>query len=168
MKQTLALLLTIALLLITAHRLPAPIQEVPEVSPTPKPKREATKSKSEATPKPKVTPSLSFAGTWTGVTIAKNAGGDISSWDYIIKIPSDEKTIWVNWSRAGTKISGSGHQVGCNRIADTLTWTLIYNSTVATETLRITTNETANFVQDVTRSGFFADTWHGTGTFSRQ
>ncbi len=82
MKRTLALLLTAVLLLITAHRLPAPIQEVPE-SPTPAPAEQAkakkTQSKSktiESEPKTKSAskPSAApapqgparFAGTWTG------------------------------------------------------------------------------------------------------
>jgi hypothetical protein len=50
-KRTLTLLLTVALLLITTHRLPAPISEIPE-SPTPTPERSA-KPKLKRTPKPK-------------------------------------------------------------------------------------------------------------------
>ena len=53
MKQTPTLLLTVALLLATAHRLPAPIQEVPE-NPTPAPEQSAT-PKPKRTTKPKVT-----------------------------------------------------------------------------------------------------------------
>ena len=88
MKRTLALLLTVALLLITAHRLPAPIQEVPE-SATPAPE-ESAKSKPKRTTKAKGTSESSenstkrqtasspqtqpnknptpFAGTWIAKT----------------------------------------------------------------------------------------------------
>jgi hypothetical protein len=65
MKRTLVFYLTTVLLFSTAHRAPAPIQEVPE-SPTPehsaKP-RPRPKPTPEATLKPKSTP-LSWAGTW--------------------------------------------------------------------------------------------------------
>src|SRR5258708_1127881 len=79
MKRTLAPLLTVAMVLITAHRLPAPIQEVPE-SPTPAPEQSATpkakrvvesktdhpttSSRAPSTPNP--ARSKKFAGTWTG------------------------------------------------------------------------------------------------------
>jgi len=52
MKRSLGLLLVLTLLLVTAHRLPAPIQEVPE-SPTPVPEQSA-KPKPKRTIKPKV------------------------------------------------------------------------------------------------------------------
>ena len=56
MKRRLALSLTLALVLITAHRLPAPIQEVPE-SPTPAPERSAkAKSKPPSNSKEKSAP----------------------------------------------------------------------------------------------------------------
>jgi len=62
--MTIRLLLPITLLLIAAHRLPAPISEE-ATTPKPQPKREATpkpKPKPEATPKPKPTPNRSFVG----------------------------------------------------------------------------------------------------------
>src|SRR5258708_17876578 len=82
MTRTLVLLLTIAVLLVTPHRLPAPIQEVPE-SPTPAPER-SEKPKPKRTVRPKATenpesstrrqsPSTKpqmqatpFAGMWSG------------------------------------------------------------------------------------------------------
>ena len=85
LRQRLCFSLVAALLLITAHRLPAPIQEVPE-SPTPeqsaKPrrtikskvtnessesstKRPASSLKPQSQPTPNRTP---FAGTWVGTT----------------------------------------------------------------------------------------------------
>jgi len=80
MTRLLALFLVVALFLITAQRLPAPIQEVPE-SPTPAPQQSATpkskrviesKTTRATTPSRAVstpTPALSkkFAGTWSGI-----------------------------------------------------------------------------------------------------
>src|SRR5436309_6023598 len=83
MKQMTTVLLTVVLLLMTAHRLPAPIQEVPE-SPTPgatpapkesaktkprpltrpKTKSEPTNPPSRPSPPAKQGP---YAGTWKGV-----------------------------------------------------------------------------------------------------
>lgn len=85
MRRTLALILTVALLLMAPNRLPAPIQEVPE-SPTPapeqsakpKPKRtikpklasessEGQARTSSPTPRSKATPQRNpFDGTWIG------------------------------------------------------------------------------------------------------
>jgi len=61
MKRTLVLFVSITLLLVTAHRLPAPIVE--ETTPTPAP-QESAKPKPKRITKPKVT--TKFAGTWTG------------------------------------------------------------------------------------------------------
>jgi hypothetical protein len=92
MKRTPALLLTGTLLLTTAHRLPAPIQEVPE-SPTPipnerakprktqsKPKVIASEPTTRSTPKPPTVVSpgpARFAGTWTG-TINQGVLGNVA------------------------------------------------------------------------------------------
>ncbi len=72
MKLTFRLLCVIALLIIFAHRLPAPIQEVPE-SPTPAATIVPTAvpaQHSTATPVavagPDSTAAARFAGTWTG------------------------------------------------------------------------------------------------------
>ena len=86
------LLLATCLLLITPHRLPAPIQEIPE-SPTPAPEDEAKPKKAQSKPraaeseqKTKSAPKPSgaampsgparFAGTWTG-TINQGILGNI-------------------------------------------------------------------------------------------
>jgi len=53
MKRTLAPFLTLALLLVTAHRLPAPIQEIPE-NPTPAPQESVSQRKSKHSAKPKL------------------------------------------------------------------------------------------------------------------
>jgi hypothetical protein len=114
MKQTLALLLTVALLSITAQRLLAPIQEVPE-SPTPAPEQSA-KPKPKRTIKPKVASEDSekstkrkaasppnqlqrpkFAGIWRG-TLAFGLAGDL----HLTLVINDE----------GTSVTESGGLVG--------------------------------------------------------
>ena|ERR1700730_4105427 len=83
MKRNLVFCLVAALLLSTAHRLPAPIQEVPE-SPTPVPQQSA-KPKLKRTIKPKATSESSesstkqsnaFDGTWVGT---ENLGGSVGN-----------------------------------------------------------------------------------------
>jgi hypothetical protein len=80
MRRTLALILTVVLILMAPNRLPAPIQEVPD-SPTPAPEhsakpkpkrvtepkteRTATPSRTLSTPSP--APPKRFAGTWSGI-----------------------------------------------------------------------------------------------------
>ncbi len=129
MRRTLALLLTVALLLITAHRLPAPIQEVPE-SPTPvpteqpKPKKVQSKSKStepetkiKSAPKPAATPALQgparFAGTWNGKIFRSGSGN------------TDNVTVQVNATATSATVSNfvPGPQTGRTTInGDTMTW----------------------------------------------
>jgi hypothetical protein len=79
MKPPLSLPLTVTLLLITAHRLPAPIQEVPQ-SPMPGPTVAPAAQPIKSPPKPKSKPSgaARFAGTWTGrITIGKFVDTDV-------------------------------------------------------------------------------------------
>jgi hypothetical protein len=96
MKRTLSLFVTVALLLITAHRLPAPIQEVPE-SATPAPKAAAAQPK-ESAPKPRSKPSgaARFAGTWVG-RITADTAGDV---DVTLVISADGTSV-AQSSRAG-------------------------------------------------------------------
>jgi len=97
MKQTLALPLTVALLLITAPRLPAPIQEVPE-SPTPTPAVATAAQPRKSPPKPKSKPSGAprFAGTWTG-RITADTMGDVD----VTLVISTEGTSVAQSSKAG-------------------------------------------------------------------
>jgi len=112
MKRTLALFLTIALLVITAHRLPAPISEIPE-SPTPAPTVVPTvaptsKPKPKSLPKPKseasesITKSVKqqpspkqsrFAGTWAGIMPTFPAGNQATE----LVVDSTETTMTVTW-----------------------------------------------------------------------
>ena len=98
----------VAILWITAHWLPAPIQEVPE-SPTPAPTVAPTaKPKSKPLPKPKAGASASatnpvreqpsskqsrFAGTWEGMMPTFPAGNQATD----LVVDSTETTMTVTW-----------------------------------------------------------------------
>src|SRR5438132_2723254 len=78
LRRTYCFLLAAALLLITAHRLPAPIQEVPTPAPEqsakpkpkplskPKPKSEASESATNPVKQQRSSKQNRFAGTWVG------------------------------------------------------------------------------------------------------
>jgi hypothetical protein len=73
------IVLVIVLVLVSTHRSPAPIQEVPQ-SPTPGPTVAPVAQPIKSPPKPKSKPSgaARFAGTWTGrITIDKFADTDV-------------------------------------------------------------------------------------------
>lgn len=89
MNRVTLLLFIVATLLVTADRLPAPIQEVPE-SPTPGPTLAPAVEPKKSPPKPKLKPTgaARFAGTWIGrikagsmgevdVTLLINANGTL-------------------------------------------------------------------------------------------
>jgi hypothetical protein len=175
--MTIRVLLTIGLVLTFPHRLPAPIQEAPESTPTPKPKREVVvrpKPKPEATPKPKATPNRAFAGTWIGSTTDTSSNGDTGSSRFVIKISDDEKTVLINWELNGESASGSDFQTPCNKFGNTLSWALKQmgeNPTwVCTDTFQLNGDGTANFIRKGNWIGgdFEGGTYTCTGTFSRQ
>jgi hypothetical protein len=97
MKRTLSLFLTAALLLITPHRLPAPIQDIAE-SPTPVPNVAPAVGPKKSPPKPKSKPigAARFAGTWIGRITADKAG-DV---DVTLVISADGTSVAQN-STAG-------------------------------------------------------------------
>ncbi|PYJ27358.1 MAG: hypothetical protein DME90_10335 [Verrucomicrobia bacterium] len=150
--MTFRALLMIGLVLMFAEHLPAPIQEVPEATPTLKPKREAIskpKSKAEAAPKPKSRPSRSFAGTWSGSTVNSSSdGSDKTNSEYV--------------------------KASCIRVGGTLTWNLTQigeNPTwVCTDTLRMNADGTVSFVRNGRwiAGDYQGITYNNTGTFSRQ
>lgn len=140
MKSFIRILAVIIALLITAHRLPAPIQEVPE-SPTPapeqsakpKPKRTAkarvtsessessTKNQtSSAQPKNQATPvQLRFAGTWNGIMncgIAGNIEHTIA-----IDVAQNSMTVWQT-TNPSARVSGPAQMSG-----DTITGSYGWN-----------------------------------------
>jgi cytoskeletal protein RodZ len=110
LRRVARILLVVALLLVTAHRLPAPIQEVPE-NPTPapqqsakpKPKRtiklkdttdnsEGSRRRQTPSPTPRIQAnpnSTPFAGTWSG-TMNISLFGDIG---YTFLIESAQTTV---------------------------------------------------------------------------
>jgi hypothetical protein len=105
MKSTVRVLITITMLLIAAHRLPAPILEVPE-SPSPTPN--LTPSPPPAIARPTIatvrtTPSapgpVRFGGTWTG-KIKEAKFGDL---DMTVVINPDGTSLKVS-SRHGTAV----------------------------------------------------------------
>ena len=164
MKQTLVLFLTTAFLLITTHRLPAPISEIQPTT-APKPTRDhthASKPKSEATSRTKASPALRFAGTWIGTTLNKiSNGSSTGSSTYLIKISGDERTVWINWNKSGTNITGAGLRVSCDRFRETLTWSLMQQGSMEKDTLRMNANGTASFLRE-------GNSYNATGTLSRQ
>jgi cytoskeletal protein RodZ len=107
LRPTFCFSLVAALLLVTAHRLPAPISEIPE-SPTPAPEQSAkpkpkrtTNPKSQASEsttksaKPQSTPKQSrFAGTWTGTMPAFPTGPQAT----VLTIDPKEATMQQIWT----------------------------------------------------------------------
>lgn len=111
MKRTLALLLTVALLLITAHRLPAPISEVPQATPTPASVPITTGEKMPIAPAASVPSPTSktktgrFAGTWTGIVRFKDpfvGGGGDQQCDFVINAEETSMMIRVSKPDGGT------------------------------------------------------------------
>jgi hypothetical protein len=114
MKRTLALFLTVGLLLISAHRLPAPISEIPE-SPTPAPTVAPTaKPKPKSLPKPKAKSEASesatssarqkpspkqsrFAGTWVG-TMPEVPWGNVAT-----ELIVDQTEATMEWQESGKR-----------------------------------------------------------------
>lgn len=101
-----SLVISIAsILVLTAHRLPAPVQEEPDTTPVPSatiakavkppPKSQAATRKTEPKPKPTLPPSphSRFAGTWIG-TMQTFPAGDQST---VITIDAAQTTMTVDW-----------------------------------------------------------------------
>lgn len=160
-------------LLLTTHRLPAPISEVPQATPPPKPKQEAApkiKSKPEATPKPKATPNRSFAGSWAGNVISKSSDGSSASYTYGIRISDDEKTVLINMAEVGKSMSGPPTPASCTRFREALTWSLSSAGASTTYSMRVNSDGSASFVREGswTNEDNESLTYTHTGTLSRQ
>jgi hypothetical protein len=97
MKRTIVFVIAFALLVITAHRLPASIQKVPEsptLAPTVAPAAQPRKSPPK--PKSKPTGAARFAGTWIGqISIGKFIDTDVT-----LVISADGTSV-AQRSRAG-------------------------------------------------------------------
>jgi hypothetical protein len=101
--------------------------------------------------------------------IGRSSTDESVAFDYIINISDDEKTAWINWNNAGQPISGPGYQAPCNRFRETLTWSLTFPESMATDTLRIDGNGNANFAREGawTSGDNQGITYHQSGIFPR-
>ena len=154
MKRTLVPFLIVALFLISAHRLPAPIQEVPE-SPTPAPTVAPTakpKPKPSATPKPKAEASETatnpasqqpsskqsrFAGTWVG-TMPEVPWGNVAT-----ELVVDQTETTMEWQESGkqkgrakARLSGNALQASF-QVGVTATWSITPQPDGATARVRL-------------------------------
>jgi hypothetical protein len=109
MNRTIRICLTFAVLLITEHRVPAPISEIPEPTATARAKQKKTNaestnadndSRSRQATKPTPARAASFAGTWSGTVTGQIyvllSGTETSSSTYSIQVSPDEKTLSVD------------------------------------------------------------------------
>jgi len=95
-------------LLISAHRLPAPIQEVPETTPTPTngptiPKKAPIAPAASVESPTAKAKTGRFAGTWTGIVPFKDPfanGGGNQQCDFIIN--DEENSLTIRVSKPGT------------------------------------------------------------------
>jgi hypothetical protein len=181
MKRPLTLLLIVALLLITAHRLPAPISEIETPTPAPaersKPKRHVaeaeTEPKQRPMSKPAATPTVSFAGTWTG-----RVSGEIHApltppnyaCTYHIQISADEKT--ANWT--ASRWLWAKFQAPVHKNGRTLTWSCerhdLAGMTTINSSLQMNQNGTATFTESsgVVNGMFQGSSYKVNGTLVRQ
>jgi hypothetical protein len=124
--------LVIVVMLVTGHRLPAPISEetpAPQPAATAKPRPKVVIVKS----KPKPTP-ISFAGTWTGVTSGACTNDGVNhSYNFTMTISADERT--VSW-----QFGGQSYQHPCYRAGDTIRWDDTNDAATSTTSLRISAN----------------------------
>lgn len=145
-----AMVLSVIVLLLTTHRLPAPITEISEPTATPNAKAKKASAKNESRPaaKPAAKPAGSFAGTWTGTTQGTGNttfGNQKNSSSYSIQISPDEKTLSVEQKgNYYSKLRLS--QIACNRHGDSLIWSYEGSALVrvtGTCTLRLNADGTA-------------------------
>jgi hypothetical protein len=156
MRRPFAAAFSVALLFISAHRLPAPIVE--ELTPTPAPKATRTPKptpKAVATPKPKPTP-ISFAGTWSGM-VKESYFGQTSNLTLLVS--ADEKYV---------RMQSGGYDVGypCYREGNTLHF--VYNLPLGEGTTSMQLNpdgQSAWYYQHISSSG---ETVNSGGTLMRQ
>ena len=140
MKKSLPIILTAAALIITAHRLPAPVTEIPETptpapavtpKPTPaesaeeKPKAKKPKPENESAPKRAAAESnrVSITGTWRGhwdnnrgeqgmATMSFNDGPNGAITGFGDSIPFSPKPPIENGHRSGNSMTFTFHRMG--------------------------------------------------------
>jgi hypothetical protein len=179
MSCMIRVLLPIALLLVTAHRLPAPIVEEPTPAPEikTKPKRHAAEAETEPKPrsekKSAAAPAVSFAGTWTG-----RVSGEIHApltppnyaCTYKIQISADEKT--ANWTASRWLLAK--FQAPIHKSGRTLTWSCerhdLAGKTTINASLQMNPNGTAAFTESsgVVNGMFQGSSYKVAGTLVRQ
>jgi hypothetical protein len=173
MNRFLRYFCVLGLILLTAHRLPAPISE--EETPRPREKSKMIakpKTKGDATPKPRA-PTILFAGNWRGVATGEmHAPLSPPSYSdtYNIQISADEKT--VSWT--ASKWLGAKFQAPTRRSGQTLYWTYekhdIAGKSLINSSLQLNSDGTATFHEtDNIDNGMFKGSGYSvTGRFVRQ
>jgi hypothetical protein len=167
------LVLAIVALIVTAHRLPAPIRDEP--TPAPKPKATAKpkpQAESEKTHEVKKSASPSqLAGTWTGFINVVGNNGSSSLWDFVITVSSDAKAASTKWKLSIENKWGAAIQSPCQGEGNLIRWSvLVQNGKTAAShsfTLKLHDNRTATFSWhgQIPSDGFTAD---GTGVMTKQ
>lgn len=139
------LLFVAGLVLVTTHRLPAPIQEVPE-SPTPAPEQRTKKAESKpkaakSDPTTKATPERKrFAGTWSGI-MPEVPWGNVST-----ELTVDQNETTMQWRDSGktTALSAKATLTGNTLSArfptglTTAVWSISPSPDGATANVRLT------------------------------
>jgi hypothetical protein len=189
MSCLLRVLLPIALLLVTAHRLPAPISEIPESTATAKPKAKAklpekaktqsanaeNESRSRSVVKKASPRATLFAGTWTGPVTARAyvflAGNVAFSSTYLLQISPNEKTISMEERRDAGAYAIRQSQFACRREGDSLVWSYQQDGYITGMcTLRFNSSGTAELAGERIQHnwGLGKDIFKITGTLVRQ
>ena len=136
-RRTVRVLLAIGMLVVSAHRLPAPIVEE---TPTPKPKAKSSRASAENRPKKSAaskpaSTKVSVAGTWTGTAsgrINQAVFGQTSfSSNYKIQISADERMAdWTSSAWIFAKF-----QAPVQKNGRTLNWTTERNDIAGATTV---------------------------------
>jgi hypothetical protein len=153
MQLTLRFLLVASLLVITAHRLPAPIQETPDTpTPTPTPTPQSQPNAQPTITAERADPAR-FAGTWTGrIKIGSGAEADVTlvvdpaaaSLKQVLKRPNERVHETTHPTTvSGHTLSWRGGQMG--NVAWTLTPTSDDRTASATTKMGTGAENTAIF-----------------------
>ncbi|HWY50663.1 MAG TPA: hypothetical protein VNW72_04195 [Chthoniobacterales bacterium] len=181
MKRSVILYLVVAVLLfITAHHVPAPIQEIPE-SPTPTPKLKAvakskTETESEKTHAVKEGASPShLAGTWTGfVNAVESKDGMKAPYDFAITVSSDAKTVLTKPKLSTESNWRKPYQSACQGGGNLIRWKFLIQNREApglhSFILQLHDNRTATLTWhcQVTSGPHTGVTIDGTGVMTKQ
>lgn len=113
-------------LLITAHRLPAPIVEAPTPAPAAKSTPKAKKEERARKPTPSKPTISSFVGTWTGTVsgaftsdIGLNTSGNVSR---TVRISSNGSVVWFGQSIGGQAVPQYTSRAAVSKDGRTVSW----------------------------------------------